>query len=417
MSAKRVLFVVLVVSAVMLAVGIGPRVTGSAQASPPAQEPDPKGVTIPYPGRLSDQAGQPVPDGAYDFTFTIYDIPTGGEPLWSETQEGVEVKEGAFVTPLGSVNPIPAEVLEGKDRWLEVGVRGPGEAEFTPLSPRQRMSPAAPGVPSSPSAGTTCPHDHFEESWVGSSFYYGLMIENTGDGDGVRAYANATASNYAALYGWNTGEGSGVYGYSSAGNGGYFTSGGDHFDIFLGGDVGRINAAENENSQLYLSSNADIILKLDNDGEENHVLRVKNSGGTDVCTIDEDGNLWCNSTKSAVVETADYGRRLLYAVESPEVWFEDFGSASLTDGEARVTIEPIFAQTVNLEEEYHVFVTPVCQEPVLLFVTEKDATGFTVRGVTLEGRPSGCSFDYRIVAKRLGYEDLRLEEADWEEGE
>ena len=113
MSAKRVLFVVLVVSAVMLAVGIGPRVTGSAQASPPAQEPDPKGVTIPYPGRLSDQAGQPVPDGAYDFTFTIYDIPTGGEPLWSETQEGVEVKEGAFVTPLGSVNPIPAEVLEG----------------------------------------------------------------------------------------------------------------------------------------------------------------------------------------------------------------------------------------------------------------------------------------------------------------
>ncbi|HEY68654.1 MAG TPA: hypothetical protein G4N97_10355, partial [Thermoflexia bacterium] len=111
------------------------------------------------------------------------------------------------------------------------------------------------------------------------------------------------------------------------------------------------------------------------------------------------------------------GRRLLYAVESPEVWFEDFGSASLTDGEARVTIEPIFAQTVNLEEEYHVFVTPVCQEPVLLFVTEKDATGFTVRGVTLEGRPSGCSFDYRIVAKRLGYEDLRLEEADWEEGE
>jgi len=244
-----------------------------------------------------------------------------------------------------------------------------------------------------------------------------LRIENAGDGDAVRAYANATASNYAALYGWNTGEGSGVYGYSSAGNGGYFTSGGDHFDIFLGGDVGRINAAENGNSQLYLSSNADIILKLDNDGGEDNVLRVRNSGGTDVCTIDEGGNFSCTGGKSAVVETANHGRRLLYAVESPEVWFEDFGSASLTDGEARVTIEPIFAQTVNLEEEYHVFVTPVCQEPVLLFVTEKDATGFTVRGVTLEGRPSGCSFDYRIVAKRLGYEDLRLEEADWEEGE
>ena len=121
------------------------------------------------------------------------------------------------------------------------------------------------------------------------------------------------------------------------------------------------------------------------------------------------GDITCGGTKSSVARTERDGERLLYAIESPEVWFEDFGSASLTDGEARVTIEPIFAQTVNLEEEYHVFVTPLCQEPVLLFVTEKDSTGFTVRGVTLEGRPSGCSFDYRIVAKRLGYEGVRLE--------
>ncbi|MFQ5596010.1 MAG: hypothetical protein ACE5HA_17855, partial [Anaerolineae bacterium] len=45
------------------------------------------------------------------------------------------------------------------------------------------------------------------------------------------------------------------------------------------------------------------------------------------------------------------------------------------------------------------------------FVTAKSVTGFTVRGVTLEGQPARCGVDYRIVAKRLGYENVRLERA------
>jgi hypothetical protein len=28
--------------------------------------------------------------------------------------------------------------------------------------------------------------------------------------------------------------------------------------------------------------------------------------------------------------------------------------------------------------------------------------------VTLDGRPAACSFDYRVMAKRLGYEGVRL---------
>ena len=203
----------------------------------------------------------------------------------------------------------------------------------------------------------------------------------------------------------------GVYGDSHSSFGGFFTSDNDDFDLALGGDVGRISTnPDNEHSQLYLSSNADVIIKLDNDGGEDHVLRVKNSGGTDVCTINEAGNLTCTGAKLAVVETANYGRRGLYAIESPGVWFEDFGSASLVAGEARVAFEPIFAETVNLDANYHVFLTPLGEEPVLLFVTAKSATGFTVRGVTLDGQPAECAFDYRIVAKRQGYEDVRMEQ-------
>ena len=79
-------------------------------------------------------------------------------------------------------------------------------------------------------------------------------------------------------------------------------------------------------------------------------------------------------------------------------------------------IEPIFAQTVSLDA-YHVFLTPLGDCP--LYVAEKTPVSFTVRA--MGGQPCEVAFDYRIVAKRLGYEQLRLEavtlDADEESGE
>ena len=70
--------------------------------------------------------------------------------------------------------------------------------------------------------------------------------------------------------------------------------------------------------------------------------------------INESGDMTAIGTKSAAVTTQDYGSRKLYAVESPQNWFEDFGSAQLVDGAVTVAIEPVFAQTVNLNEAYHI---------------------------------------------------------------
>jgi len=68
--------------------------------------------------------------------------------------------------------------------------------------------------------------------------------------------------------------------------------------------------------------------------------------------------------------------------------------------------------------DYHVFVTPLSQQPVLLFVSAKTATAFTVQGVTLDGQPADCAFDYRIIAKRLAYERVRMDKATMlQEGE
>jgi len=226
MSIKRVLVVVVVAGALLLAVGLGPQFTGTARALPPVQEPGPTGAAIPYPGQLTDEAGQAVADGAYDFTFALYSAETDGEALWTEVQEEVVVQDGVFTALLGSVISIPKEVLEGGARWLAVEVRGPGEGEFTALAPRQELSVAAPASPSSPSAGPACAHDHLYENWIGNNASYTFRVQNTGAGDGIRGYANTTDSTYAGVYGYNYGNGgSGVYGHSgSSGSGVYGTS-------------------------------------------------------------------------------------------------------------------------------------------------------------------------------------------------
>lgn len=112
------------------------------------------------------------------------------------------------------------------------------------------------------------------------------------------------------------------------------------------------------------------------------------------------------STKSAIAVLPDDRAVLLYSVESPENWYEDFGSGKLQAGVATVNLDAIFAQTVNTSLEYHVFLTPKgdCKG---LYVTNETAAGFEVR--ELSGGQSSVAFDYRIVAKRKGLENLRLE--------
>jgi hypothetical protein len=95
----------------------------------------------------------------------------------------------------------------------------------------------------------------------------------------------------------------------------------------------------------------------------------------------------------------------MFAMESPENWFEDFGLAQLQEGVASVAIDPDFLQTVNTETGYHVFLTPN-GNCLGLYVANKTPTGFEVR--ELSGGKSDVAFDYRIVARRRGHEGKRM---------
>jgi hypothetical protein len=214
MPYKKSLFLVLVICTAVLAAGIVPQIMASALAPPVGQGERVLAMAIPYNGQLADQAGSPVADGAYDLSFALYAGETGGAPLWSEVQDAVPVTAGAFTTALGSVNPVAPDVLTGGSHWLEVAVRGPGEAEFTALAPRQQLGPQSRSSPTQTSAGMACPHDHWGEEWNGTGT--GLTLRSSSS-DGLHGAASATEK--SGLFGTHSGNGNGVFGRSQNGPG------------------------------------------------------------------------------------------------------------------------------------------------------------------------------------------------------
>ncbi|MHB8645914.1 MAG: hypothetical protein ACYDAR_09030 [Thermomicrobiales bacterium] len=111
-----------------------------------------------------------------------------------------------------------------------------------------------------------------------------------------------------------------------------------------------------------------------------------------------DGNFVAvHGVKSAAVPTGGGAYGLVYCMESPECWFEDFGEAKLVGGKAVVTIDPAFAAIVHTDA-YHVFLTGHDTASDGLVVTKRRGDGFVVEEGK-GGRNAG-TFSYRIVAKR-----------------
>jgi hypothetical protein len=134
---------------------------------------------------------------------------------------------------------------------------------------------------------------------------------------------------------------------------------------------------------------------------------VRAGGPAGSCTLTGSGDAACTGTLKSVVATSGKGAQRVetYAMQSPENWFEDAGTAQLVNGAGHVNLESVFGQTVNTGVEYHVFLTPDgdCKG---LYVSSKSASEFEVR--ELGGGAASIAFEYRIMAKRVGYENVRL---------
>lgn len=95
---------------------------------------------INYHGTLTDKTGATVPDGQYAVVFSIYDVPTGGTPLWTETwndtsSSSVVVTGGSFNAVLGTFTPIPLSFFSDHPVTY-LGVKVGNDSE---MLPRQRI--------------------------------------------------------------------------------------------------------------------------------------------------------------------------------------------------------------------------------------------------------------------------------------
>ena len=175
-----------------------------------------------------------------------------------------------------------------------------------------------------------------------------------------------------------------------------------------GGAAGLVGTADDARA-IYLENNSPsgvptAFMQQDASGE----LALMAGGAGGFCTINTNGTLFCPHALSVMAPVdSDKKRVALYAMESPQNWFEDFGSGQLTGGTASIALDATFAEEVNTGVSYHVFLTPH-QECEGLYVTNVSASGFEVH--ELHHGQSNATFDYRIVALRRGFETVRSED-------
>ena len=172
--------------------------------------------TINYQGYLTDSGGKAV-NATLSMTFSIYDVPSGGSALWTETQSSVTVANGLFNVILGSVTNIDPAILKGSSY---LGVKVGSDAEMTP---RQQLTSVAYALRSYSSMDADKLGGKDASAYVLAGQAYvksagdtmtGLLLVQPASGDAIHGFTSSAIGVYG-----NSNTNTGVVGSSSSGNG------------------------------------------------------------------------------------------------------------------------------------------------------------------------------------------------------
>lgn len=180
--------------------------------------------------------------------------------------------------------------------------------------------------------------------------------------------------------------------------------------VFPDGTVGVVIDINSEDGIVFSDpSDLSTIMQFDGEGNWSSDGSVDASGDSNFGNVLVSGDLWVEGAKNAVVETKSYGKRKVYCDESTEVYFFDRGEGKLENGEAVIYLDPVFLETITINEQHKMLVqiTPAsdCNG---LFVAERLQDRFIVKEL-MNGK-SNASFMWEVAAKRKGYENDDLEE-------
>ena len=418
---------------------------------------------ISYQGKVTDSSGMPVADGNYIMRFQIYDAITGGSPLWDSAPRMVSVSDGIFDIVLGQSPQDSIDLPFDQDYWLEITIGGDVQTPRSPLGSTPYAYMASGLVPGTQVNGLVYGGAIEGINTATTAVTYGLYGESSSpSGNAIRGFVDATNGNAVGVMGISMASGGsgiggssnssvgyakGVYGisYSTDGTGVYAcaaSSSGDTYGVWaetpsnMGvGVYGLASATSGFTYGVYgkaSTSSGYGVYGIANAGmgtatgvygrsysEEGRGVYGYASAtwgtacgvygkcdATDGFGMYFEGGVAGSGSKSCVVRISK-GPVLMYSQESPECWFEDFGEGQLNNGRCHIDLDPEFLETVtiNADNPMKVFVelNGKCEG---IFVV-KGSSGFDV--VELHDGVSNVPFDYRVVAKRNGFEQRRLD--------
>ena len=336
----------------------------------------------------------------------------GGYGVYAITAGGVDSSGNAPIAVYGEAYNSAGTGIEGFARAAGTGVAG--------------LSNSGPGIIGTSSSGegiygisTSGNAGYFQNSAAETAALYSF---NSASADGspylpIATYGEAYGTNGIGVQGY--GEfGVGVRGFSSEVSNLAEKFQGDGIHAGVWGDIGTgtgypylagVLGSADDNTAGYFQNSSDTYTTVGaynaGSGGKGLFTTFQASTPTGTCGIGS-GDMTCSGQLKTLATMGDGVRKVeTYAMQSPENWMEDFGSGLIKNGIAIVTIDSAFVETANTAAAYHVFLTPNGDSKGL-YVVARTSTTFEVHEAG--SGTSTLSFDYRIVAKRRGYEAQRL---------
>ena len=149
--------------------------------------------TLSYQGVLTDSGGAVVPDGSYELTFRIYDVASGGTPLWAETISNVQVNGGIFNVILGQSEKLDLDF--DVQYWLGVSVNGGAE-----LAPRMSLSASPYSLNARQVKGAANFFPGSGNVGIGTTDPQAKLHVESSDGHALRVISNAQSGQYAGIF-------------------------------------------------------------------------------------------------------------------------------------------------------------------------------------------------------------------------
>ena len=175
-----------------------------AQADSSTALAQPQNSIFTYQGRLTD--GATAASGNYQMEFALFDATTGGTQIGSKiTNPNVSVSNGLFTVQLN----FGSSPFTGADRFLEIAVKRPADADYTTLAPRQQLT-AAPFAIHTINATSA---DSLSNACVGC-----VNSAQIGSVDGAKVSGNVANANNATVA-VTAGNVTGVVGVANGGTG------------------------------------------------------------------------------------------------------------------------------------------------------------------------------------------------------